>query len=253
MARERGFEVGGVMKSNLDIVAGGGTPSYEPRSTLLLADAWATENFSSVAKCSFGQIIGQEVLNGPLELSFESLRDIMRWVIDERVWRRRDGFKSRGRARAFLLVNTVLLKTRFSAAASQVLLGEREGRGIELRLKTRFSAAASQVWLWREERRRTEGLEWGQRDYDPRLSSQLFDSFVDSKSLKDSAANSPIFHGSTVDDAFATQPASEAFSPPSIYSESNGQGFDGGFGGSDDPILPAPSKMLPEEGFAIRE
>nr|XP_028954643.1 clathrin light chain 2-like [Malus domestica] len=31
------------------------------------------------------------------------------------------------------------------------------------------------------------------------------------------------------DDAFATQPASEALSPPSIYAESNGQGFDGGF------------------------
>ncbi|KAM1041091.1 hypothetical protein TB1_029655 [Malus domestica] len=35
--------------------------------------------------------------------------------------------------------------------------------------------------------------------------------------------------------------------------ESNGQGFDGGFGGSDDPILPVPSEMLPEEGFALRE
>ncbi|XP_050145118.1 uncharacterized protein LOC126620832 [Malus sylvestris] len=70
----------------------------------------------------------------------------------------------------------------------------------------------------------------GYLGYDPRLSSQRFDSFVDSESLKDSATDSLIFHGSTVDDAFATQPASEAFSPPLIYAESNGQGFDGGFG-----------------------
>ncbi|CAN6545901.1 unnamed protein product [Malus baccata var. baccata] len=93
----------------------------------------------------------------------------------------------------------------------------------------------------------------GYLGYEPRLSSQRFDSFVDSESLKDSATNSPIFHGSAVDDAFATQPASEAFSPPLIYVESNGQGFDGGFGGSNDPIFPAPSEMMPEEGFALRE
>ncbi|TQD98673.1 hypothetical protein C1H46_015730 [Malus baccata] len=93
----------------------------------------------------------------------------------------------------------------------------------------------------------------GYLGYEPRLSSQRFDSSVDSESLKDSATDSLIFHGSTVDDAFATQPASEAFSPPLIYAESNGRCFDGGFGGSDDPILPAPSEMLPEEGFALRE
>ncbi|KAM2733931.1 hypothetical protein EV2_037298 [Malus domestica] len=87
----------------------------------------------------------------------------------------------------------------------------------------------------------------------PVTDSQRFDSFVDSESLKDSATDSPIFHSSAVDNAFATQPASEAFSPPLIYAESNGRGFDGGFGGSDDPILPAPSEMLPEEGFALRE
>ncbi|KAB2596293.1 clathrin light chain 2-like [Pyrus ussuriensis x Pyrus communis] len=84
--------------------------------------------------------------------------------------------------------------------------------------------------------------------YDPRLSSHRFDSFVDSESLKDSATNSPIFHGSAVDDPFATQPVSEAFSPPSIYAELNGQGFDGRFGRSDDLILPAPS-----DGLALRE
>ena len=93
----------------------------------------------------------------------------------------------------------------------------------------------------------------GYLGYDPRLSSQRLDSFVNSELLKDSATDFPIFHGSAVDDAFATQPASEAFSPPSIYAKSNGQGFDGGFGGSDDPILPALSEMLPEEGFALRE
>ncbi|RXH98790.1 hypothetical protein DVH24_011115 [Malus domestica] len=49
----------------------------------------------------------------------------------------------------------------------------------------------------------------GYLGYDPRLSSQRFDSFVDSKLLKDSATDSPIFHDSVVDDAFATQPASD--------------------------------------------
>ncbi|TQE03469.1 hypothetical protein C1H46_010949 [Malus baccata] len=96
-------------------------------------------------------------------------------------------------------------------------------------------------------------LHEGYLGYDPRLSSQRFDSFVDSESLKDSATDSPIFHGSAVDNAFATQPALDAFSPPLIYTESNGQGFDGRFGGSDGPILQAPSEMLPEEGFALRE
>ncbi|RXH94605.1 hypothetical protein DVH24_024289, partial [Malus domestica] len=77
------------------------------------------------------------------------------------------------------------------------------------------------------------------------LSSQRFDAFVDSESLKDSTTDSPIFHGSI--------PAAEAFSPPSIYAESNGQGFNGGFGGSDDLTLPPQSEMLPKEGFALRE
>ncbi|RXH97325.1 hypothetical protein DVH24_035993 [Malus domestica] len=38
----------------------------------------------------------------------------------------------------------------------------------------------------------------------------------------------------------STQPASKAFSPPSIYAESNSEGFNGGFGGSDNPISPTP-------------
>ncbi|RXH94626.1 hypothetical protein DVH24_024310 [Malus domestica] len=58
----------------------------------------------------------------------------------------------------------------------------------------------------------------GYLGYDPRLSSQRFDS----ESLKNSATDSRLFHGSAADDAFATQPASEAFSPPWIYAESNG-------------------------------
>lgn len=98
----------------------------------------------------------------------------------------------------------------------------------------------------------------GYLGYDPRLPSVRFDSFVatnfaDSESVKDSATDSPLFHGSAVDDAYAAQQATEGLSPPSIYPESNGQGFDGGFGESNDPILPPPSDMLPEEGFALRE
>ena len=99
----------------------------------------------------------------------------------------------------------------------------------------------------------------GYLGYDPRLPSQRFDSFSatqfgDSESIKDSATDSPIFHNSsTADDVFAAQPASEAQSPPSIFAESNGQGFDGGFGGSDGPILPPPSEMERQEGVALRE
>ena len=35
--------------------------------------------------------------------------------------------------------------------------------------------------------------------------------------------------------------------------EQNGKDFDGGFGGSDGLILPPPSEMQSEEGFALRE
>ncbi|TQD79331.1 hypothetical protein C1H46_035105 [Malus baccata] len=61
----------------------------------------------------------------------------------------------------------------------------------------------------------------GYLSYYPRLFSQRFESFVDSESLKDSVTDSPIFHGSAADDAFATQPALNAFSPSSIYNKSN--------------------------------
>ena len=64
-----------------------------------------------------------------------------------------------------------------------------------------------------------------------------------------------------VDDVFSTQTVSETQSPPLIYSggffdfspEQNGKNFDGGFGRSDGPILPSPSEMQSEEGFALRE
>ena len=103
----------------------------------------------------------------------------------------------------------------------------------------------------------------GYQGYDPRLPSQRFDSiaathFADSDSLKDSATDSPIFHNnnhnnndtsfSAVDDAFASQPVSEIYADEAI-----GEDFDGGFPGSDGPILPPPTEMEPEEGFALRE
>ncbi|TQE12769.1 hypothetical protein C1H46_001642 [Malus baccata] len=74
-------------------------------------------------------------------------------------------------------------------------------------------------------------------------------------SLNDSAPLSTLSHSRTPlpIPQSSTQPASKAFSPPLIYAESNGQGFKGGFGGSDDPISPAPSEMLPEEGFTLRD
>lgn len=102
--------------------------------------------------------------------------------------------------------------------------------------------------------------------YDPRLPSQRFDSFgnFDADSVKDSAGDSsPIFTSqsySVGDDVFSSQPVTET--PPSIYSgggfsafspEQNSEGFDGGFGVSDGPILPPPAEMGPEEGFALRD
>lgn len=116
----------------------------------------------------------------------------------------------------------------------------------------------------------------GYLGYDPRLPSQRFDSFsnfADADSVKDSAGDSPIFNTSSYvagDDVFASQPVPETPSPPSIYAsgggfsadqpefsafspEANGKAFDGEFGGSDGPILPPPSEMQSEEGFALRE
>ncbi|KAK7286900.1 hypothetical protein RJT34_22244 [Clitoria ternatea] len=101
--------------------------------------------------------------------------------------------------------------------------------------------------------------------YDPR---QRFDSFsnFDTDSVKPSAGElSPIFgRGSyAAGDDVLSQPVPETPSPPSIYSpadgfaafspEQNGESVDGGFVASDGPILPPPTDMTPEEGFALRE
>ncbi|KAK4582477.1 hypothetical protein RGQ29_025600 [Quercus rubra] len=111
----------------------------------------------------------------------------------------------------------------------------------------------------------------GYTGYDPRLASQRFESFsnFDADSVKDSAGDSPSppifasqsFAAGDVDDVFSTQTVPDTPSPPPIYSggfsdfspEQNGKDFDGGFGGSDGPILPPPSEMQSEEGFALRE
>ncbi|XP_075636590.1 clathrin light chain 2-like [Castanea sativa] len=111
----------------------------------------------------------------------------------------------------------------------------------------------------------------GYTGYDPRLASQRFESFsnFDADSVKDSAGDSPSppifasqsFAAGDVEDVFSTQTLPETPSPPPIYSggfsdfspEQNGKDFDGGFGGSDGPILPPPSEMQSEEGFALRE
>ncbi|XP_027336361.1 clathrin light chain 2 [Abrus precatorius] len=105
--------------------------------------------------------------------------------------------------------------------------------------------------------------------YDPRLQSQRFDSFsnFDADSVKDSAGDSsPIFGGgsySAGDDVFSSQAVPETPSPPSIYSapsgfeafspEQNGEGVDGSLGASGGPILPPPTDMAAEGGFALRE
>ncbi|KAJ1396152.1 Clathrin light chain [Sesbania bispinosa] len=105
--------------------------------------------------------------------------------------------------------------------------------------------------------------------YDPRLQSQRFDSFsnFDADSVKDSAGDSSPIFGSgayaTGDEVFSSQAVPETPSPPSIHSatggfsafspEQNGEGVGGGFSASDEPILPPPADMAPEEGFALRE
>ncbi|RDX64542.1 Clathrin light chain 2, partial [Mucuna pruriens] len=105
--------------------------------------------------------------------------------------------------------------------------------------------------------------------YDPRLQSQRFDSFsnFDADSVKDSAGDSsPIFGGGSYnagDDVFSSRAAAETPSPTPIYSasggfaafspEQNGEGVDGGLRVSDGPILPPPTDIASEEGFALRE
>ncbi|TKY63477.1 Clathrin light chain 2 [Spatholobus suberectus] len=84
---------------------------------------------------------------------------------------------------------------------------------------------------------------------------------LDGDSVKDSAGDSsPILGGGSYnagDDLFSSQ------APPPIYSaaggfaafspEQNGEGVDGGFGAADGQILPPPTDMAAEEGFALRE
>lgn len=88
----------------------------------------------------------------------------------------------------------------------------------------------------------------GYLGHDPHLPSQHYD-FAHSESHKDSASDSPIYHSFSGGDVFGANSSS----PPLIHPESNGKGFDGGFGGSDGPILPTPTEMEPEEGYALRE
>ncbi|CAI9091683.1 OLC1v1026768C1 [Oldenlandia corymbosa var. corymbosa] len=99
----------------------------------------------------------------------------------------------------------------------------------------------------------------GYEGYDPRLSSQRFESFsnfAESESVKDS--DSPVF---------TSQAAPEGQSPPSIYVSDSGFGadaagfaheadeepLDSGFAAPNGPVLPPPSEMLRDEGYALRE
>ncbi|KAH7553827.1 hypothetical protein JRO89_XS12G0062700 [Xanthoceras sorbifolium] len=108
--------------------------------------------------------------------------------------------------------------------------------------------------------------------YDPRISSQRFDSSFsnfDADSVKDSAGDtSPIYSSHSYgagEEVFSSQPVPDTPSPPSIYSAGvgggfsafspgqNSDGFDGGFGAPEGSVLPPPTEMPPEEGFALRE
>lgn len=116
----------------------------------------------------------------------------------------------------------------------------------------------------------------GYLGYDPRLASQRFDSFssfAENESVKEAGEDSPVFNSSSYggagDDVFTSQPVPETPSPPSIYGsgggfasdqpdfsslspEANGKPYDA-FAAPDEPILPPPADMEPEEGFALRE
>ncbi|GFY83514.1 clathrin light chain protein [Actinidia rufa] len=92
--------------------------------------------------------------------------------------------------------------------------------------------------------------------------SQRFDSFsnlADSEFVKDS--DSPFFTSQPIPETPSTPPIYAGvggFSPDpvefsSFSPEANGNAFDGGYVAADGPILPPPSEMEAEEGFALRE
>ncbi|XP_027161498.1 clathrin light chain 2 [Coffea eugenioides] len=102
----------------------------------------------------------------------------------------------------------------------------------------------------------------GYLGYDPRLSSQRFDSFsnfVESESVKDSAADdSPVLTSHTIAESSSPTPihvSGGGFSSDfaELSPESNGKPFEGEHSESNGPILPPPAEMQAEEGYALRE
>ncbi|XP_030537243.2 clathrin light chain 2-like [Rhodamnia argentea] len=91
--------------------------------------------------------------------------------------------------------------------------------------------------------------------YDPRLPSQRFGYEADPPP----EFNAPSY--GSAEDVFGSQAAAADSPPPApMYAgsggfspERGGEGFQGGFGEPDGPILPPPANMQPEEGFALRE
>ncbi|KAE8711041.1 Clathrin light chain 1 [Hibiscus syriacus] len=107
----------------------------------------------------------------------------------------------------------------------------------------------------------------GYLGYDPRLVSHQSHS-LEADSVKVSLPDSPpMFNNQSHaigDDVFSSQSMPETPSPPLIYGsgggysafspEHNGEEFNGDqFGGSNEPVLPPPAEMEPEEGSALRE
>lgn len=103
----------------------------------------------------------------------------------------------------------------------------------------------------------------GYSGYDPRLSSQRFDSFsnfTESESVKDSAADeSPILSSHAMTGSPSPTPiyvsgGGFGSDPAEFSSEVDGEPFEGGYtAASNGPILPPPTEMQAEEGYALRE
>ncbi|XP_022931967.1 clathrin light chain 2-like [Cucurbita moschata] len=94
------------------------------------------------------------------------------------------------------------------------------------------------------------------------LSSHRFESstsFEAESAAADSTGDSPLIFGNQSynqgDDVPPTPPTnfSAGGGLSSLSPEQNSEGFDGGFGESDRPILSSPTVMEPEEGFPLRE